>query len=334
MDTVGDLARTLVLRTHQTRLNRELDTLGTEIATGFVRDPAAHLGGDVTGLLAIDRTLSQLETYRVNTAEAALLADTMQTTLEEIQDRTESLSQVLLSVELTPNDEMFQTLSGDAEDALQQMLNGLNRSVGGRFLFSGAATDSPSVIDSDTMLAELRGALAGETTVAGIEAQLDNWFDSAGGGFETDGYTGSDTALAPLRLSRTESVTLDIRADETVFRDMMKAVAGAALASDETLSLSTEVKTELISTSALALQSAQASMVELRAGLGGVEERIERTTARNSAERTATSLARLELVGTDEYETATRYENTRVQLESLYAITARSSRLSLTAFLS
>lgn len=334
MDTVGDLARTLVLRTHQTRLNRDLDRLGTEITTGFVSDSAAHLGGDVTGLVAIDRTLSQLETYRVSTAEAALLAGTMQTTLEEIQDRTEALSQVLFSVELTPNDEMFQTLSSAAEDALQQMLNGLNRSVGGRFLFSGVATDSPPVIDSDTLLTTLRGALAGETTMAGIEAKLDDWFDSAGGGFETTGYTGSDTALAPLQLSRTETVTLDIRANETVFRDMLKSVASAALASDETLGLSGDVKTELISASALALQSAQASMVELRAGLGRVEDRIERTTVRNSAERTATSLARLELVGIDEYETATRYENTRIQLESLYAITARSSRLSLTAFLS
>ncbi|MHA7867301.1 MAG: hypothetical protein ACX93U_07380 [Salipiger thiooxidans] len=77
MDTVGDLARTLVLRTHQTRLNQEMDRLGVEIASGFVRDPASHLGGDITGLLAIDRTLAQLETYRVNTTEASFLTGTM-----------------------------------------------------------------------------------------------------------------------------------------------------------------------------------------------------------------------------------------------------------------
>ncbi|MCR8549521.1 flagellar biosynthesis protein FlgL [Salipiger sp. P9] len=333
MDTVGDLARTLVLRTHQTRLNRDLDRLGTEIATGFVSDPAAHLGGDVTALVAIDRSLAQLETYRVNTTEAAFLTGTMQTTLEEIQDRSEQLSQVLLSVELTPNEEMFQTLSGAAENALGQMVNGLNRSVAGRFLFSGTATDSPSVIDSDALIAELSVALAGQTTVAGIEAELDIWFDSAGGGFETDGYLGSDTALAPLQLSRTDSTNVDIRANDPVFRDMLKAVAKAALASDQSLALSDDVKTGLISNAALDLQTAQASMVELRAGLGALEQRIEETATRNSAERTATSLARLELVGTDEFETATRYENTRAQLETLYAITVRSSRLSLVEFL-
>ncbi|MBR9837579.1 MAG: flagellar biosynthesis protein FlgL [Rhodobacteraceae bacterium] len=333
MDTVGDLARTLVLRTHQTRLNQEMDRLGVEIASGFVRDPASHLGGDITGLLAIDRTLAQLETYRVNTTEASFLTGTMQNALEEIQIRAENVSQVLLSVELTPNDEMLNTMSSEAESALNQMLNGLNRSVGGRFLFSGTATDGHAVIDSDTMLNELRTALAGQTDVAGVEAALDAWFDTAGGGFETTGYLGSTTSLAPMRLSKTESANVDIRADDQVFRDTMKALAKAALATDNSLALPENVKIELIGNAALDLQTAQAHMVELRSGLGALQQRIEETSTRNSAERAATTIARVELVGTDQFETATRYENTRAQLESLYAITVRSSRMSLVGFL-
>ncbi|EEX12761.1 flagellar hook-associated protein [Citreicella sp. SE45] len=333
MDTVGDLARTLVLRTHQTRLNQEMDRLGVEIASGFVRDPASHLGGDITGLLAIDRTLAQLETYRVNTTEASFLTGTMQNALEEIQIRAENVSQVLLSVELTPNDEMLNTMSSEAESALNQMLNGLNRSVGGRFLFSGTATDGRAVIDSDTMLNELRTTLAGQTDVAGVEAALDAWFDTAGGGFETTGYLGSTTSLAPMRLSKTESANVDIRADDQVFRDTMKALAKAALATDSSLALPENVKVELIGNAALDLQTAQAHMVELRSGLGALQQRIEETATRNSAERAATTIARVELVGTDQFETATRYENTRAQLESLYAITVRSSRMSLVGFL-
>lgn len=333
MDTVGDLARTLVLRTHQTRLNQEMDRLGVEIASGFVRDPASHLGGDITGLLAIDRTLAQLETYRVNTTEASFLTGTMQNALEEIQIRAENVSQVLLSVELTPNDEMLNTMSSEAESALNQMLNGLNRSVGGRFLFSGTATDGHAVIDSDRMLNELRTALAGQTDVAGVEAALDAWFDTAGGGFETTGYLGSTTSLAPMRLSKTESANVDIRADDQVFRDTMKALAKAALATDSSLALPENVKIELIGNAALDLQTAQAHMVELRSGLGALQQRIEETATRNSAERAATTIARVELVGTDQFETATRYENTRAQLESLYAITVRSSRMSLVGFL-
>lgn len=293
----------------------------------------AHLGGDVSTLVSIDRRLAQLETYRVNTTEAAFLSGTMQTTLDEIQTRSELLSQVLLSVELTPNDEMLRTLSTEAENALGHMLNGLNRSVAGRFLFSGTATDTPAVIESEAMMTELQTALAGALDAADVEAGLDTWFDTAGGGFETDGYLGTTVSLAPFQLSATERAAIDIRADAPVFRDVMKAMAKAALASDGTLGLTGDTRIELISTAALDLQTAMASLVELRAGLGTMEQRIEEVTARNSAERTATSIARLDLVGTDSFETATQYENTRVQLEALYAITVRSSRMSLVEFL-
>ena len=73
MDSVGDLARTLVLRTNQTRLRQDMDRLAVEVATGFVRDPAGYLQGDTTSLLAIDRALARLDVFRINTAEAVLV---------------------------------------------------------------------------------------------------------------------------------------------------------------------------------------------------------------------------------------------------------------------
>ncbi|MCD1617303.1 hypothetical protein K7H20_04490 [Salipiger manganoxidans] len=180
MNTVGDMARTLLLRTHHTRLNREMDQLGVELATGFVRDPATHLAGDVTGLVAIDRTLAQLEAFRLNTAEASLLAGTMQTTLSEIQTRAEAVSQVLLSAALTPSSEMLSTLSEEASNAFGQMVSGLNRGIGGRYLFAGTTTDTPPLADPEAMLADLRGALAGETTVAGVEqGEIDRMREAA-----------------------------------------------------------------------------------------------------------------------------------------------------------
>ncbi|EIE52603.1 flagellar hook-associated protein FlgL family protein [Citreicella sp. 357] len=310
-----------------------MDSLSVEIATGFVTDKASHLGGDITELLSIDRNLAKLETYRVNTSEAGLVTSTMQTTLDEIQSRSEALSQDLMKVELTQTDEMFSTLSASAESSLDQMMNGLNRSIAGRFLFSGTATDTPPLVDSEALLAELETVLSGATTVAGVESALDTWFDTAGGGFDTFAYKGSTTSLAPMRLSSTESAQVDIRADDDVFRETLKAVAKAALASNDVLGFSTEVKSELISNAALNLQSSQARVVELRAGLGALEGRIEDTVARNSSERTAMMIARTELVGTDEYEAATAYENTRSQLEAIYAITVRSSRMSLVGYL-
>ena len=78
---------------------------------------------------------------------------------------------------------------------------------------------------------------------------------------------------------------------------------------------------------------AQTPLTELRAGLGSLQGRIEETATRNSAERTSTQLARLGLVGIDPYETASKLEDVQLQLQTIYTVTVRSSRLSLTEFL-
>ncbi|MCT4556821.1 MAG: flagellin [Pelagimonas sp.] len=332
MEAVGDMARALVLRTNQVRLREEMDKLAVEVSTGLVRDSASHLGGDTTSLLAIDRSLERLETYRVNTTEATYITTAMQTALSEIQTRSENLSQTLISSELTPNSSLLNTMSDDARNSLGQVLNGLNRSVAGRTLFSGTATDRYAVQDLEDMMADLRIAAAGATTLADVEAAIDTFF-TTGGTFDTVTYLGSDTGLAPMVLSDTESANVDIRATDPDLKAVLKPLAMAALASDAAMSFTSDVKVAILKEAGTDLLGAQQNLVELRAGLGALEARIEETATRNSSETTAIKLARLELVGTDQYETAARYESVRGQLESLYAITARSQRLSLAEYL-
>lgn len=332
MESVGDLARTLVLRSNQMRLRQEMDQLAVEVATGIVRDPTKHLHGDTAGLQAVDRALSRLEAFRVSTAEATLISGTMQTALDEIQTRSELLSQTLISAELTPNESLLATMSEDGRNTLGQTLGSLNRSVAGRFLFSGTATAGPAVQGLEDLLVDLRTTLAGETTLAGVNARLDTFF-GAGGGYETLSFQGAATGLAPLKLGETETANLDIKATDDAFRALLKPLAMAALANDDALGFDLDLQVEMLAQAGRDLLAAQQPIVELRAGLGMTEARIEQSIARNSSERTALSLARLELVGTDEFETATQYEAIRGQLESLYAITVRSQRLSLAEYL-
>lgn len=332
MDSVGNLARSLVLRTNQVRLRDEMDRLAVEVSTGLVKDAGKHLRGDLSNLLAIDRNLNKLDAFAVNVTEAAYVTSTMQTTLEEMQSRTQTLSQTLTSAELTPSGELLSTMSDDAENALGQVLGALNRSVAGRSLFSGTATDRNAVLPLADVMAALSTALAGQTDLAGIEAELDIFFGS-GGTYETVVYQGSNTGLSPIRLGENESANIDIRATDDTFRALLKPLALAAIAGNGGLGLDEGVQVELLSKAGRDLLAAQKPIVELRAGLGSLEARIEETKTRNSSERTATSQAKLELIGAEPYETASRYEIVRGQLESLYAITARSQRLSLAEFL-
>ena len=40
MQSVGDMARSLVLRTNQVQLRQQMDKLAVEVATGFAKDSA------------------------------------------------------------------------------------------------------------------------------------------------------------------------------------------------------------------------------------------------------------------------------------------------------
>ncbi len=332
MDSVGDLARALVLRTNQVRLRTEMDKLAVEVATGLSEDPAKKLGGDVSGLNALDRSLARLDAYRVNTTEAGLLTDTMQRSFEVIQERSTDLAGSLLSAELTPTLAMTTTMSQNAEGALGQVISNLNQSVAGRFLFSGTATDTPPLADVDTLMTQARAAVAGLDNLGDIQTALDTFF-GAGGGYETTIYQGSANGLSPIQIAEGDSANIDLRATDQEVRDVLKPMVMAALAADPAVNLDVPTQVDVLRAAGVEAQSAQENFTNMRARLGATEARIEDATARNAAEQTASSMAKLDLIGTDPYETASRYEDVRMQLESLYAITARSQRLTLTQFL-
>lgn len=332
MDSVGDLARALVLRTNQVRLRNEMDTLAVEVSTGLVKDPAKALGGDISGLTSLNRSLARLDTYRVNTSEAELLTGTMQKSLGIVQERSTELASSLLSAELTPTRAMTNSLAQSARGTLNQAIANLNQSVAGRFLFSGTQTDAPPVADIETFLAEASLAVAGQTTAEDIDAALDGFF-ATGGGFETAVYQGSNTGLSPFPIGEGDAVNIDFRATDQEMRALLKPMVLASLASDPALALDVSTQVELLTMAGVQSMSAQQEFTNYRARLGAAEGRVEAAEARNSSERSGLSIAKLNLIEADPYATAARFEDVRIQLESIYAITARSQRLSLTQFL-
>lgn len=333
MQSIGDMAQTLIMRHNQTKLREQIGHLGVELSTGVVQDKAAHLGGDLTVLATLDRSLMALEGFRIATAEATYVAGVMQTSLGQMQDRVEDLSPRLLNVELIVSETIRSSMVRDAESALAGTLSSLNSTAAGRTVFGGVATDRAAIADVDTILDALRIEVAGETTLAGIQSKLDAWFDTPGGGFETVAYTGSTTSVADTRLSGSDSAKLDVRADDPVFRDVIKALSLAALSGDAGLGLTQDLKTEMLLSSGGQMVNAQTNLTDLRAGVGNLQARIEETETRNASERTATQLARLKLIGADQFETAVRLQDAQVQLEALYSVTARASRMSFVEFM-
>lgn len=331
--SIGDMAQGYVLRHQNSQLKTDMNRLVQELASGRTADPARHLSGSYSHLADIERRLALLEGYGAAAAEAGVLTSSMQNALETFQSLATELGSAAISAAGAHLPEAVATAGVQARGDFARMLSTLNTSVAGRSLFSGTAVDQPALATSDVFLADLRLVLAGETTLAGVQAAMDTWFDTPAGGFETTGYIGGADFLQPITVVEGETLSLDLRADDPALRTMLKHAAMAALATDVTLGFDPLLQQGMMAAAGEGLTFNQTGLVQVRADLGYAEQRVEEARSRISSERTSFQIARTDLLAVDPFETATALEDVQFQLESLYTMTVRLSRLSLTEFL-
>jgi len=334
LTAIGDLAQGFALRLQQAELKQSLGRLGKEVTEGRVADPLEALGGHLSHLSQLEHDLPRAESFGASAREVAVSAAAMQTALARVGDLSqETVGSLALAVNSAGPPDLT-AVAARARGALESQVSALNTAVAGRYLFSGTRVETPPLESADRILAELGTAISGAASPADAVALAEDFFAAPGGGFETAIYGGSTDSLAPVRLGSGESADLDLRADHAAFRDSIMHVALAALADDPTLSLDQAGRNELIGNALNGLLAARNAQAALQADLGVTEARIERARSRLESEVTTMRLARNELLAVDPFEAATNLEEVRGQLETLYAVTARSSRLSLVNFLS
>lgn len=332
--SLGDLAHTFLLRRQSAQIKQDLTRLSEELASGRTTDTRTHLNGHFTALADFERELRLLDRHSNTAAEVGAQSAVMQTALGKVQDRAGALAETmaLASASASPGDN--RTAADQARSELDTIIAALNTRVAGRAVFSGVAVSTAPLVDAEALLTDLRSAISGATTAADVMAAADTFFDDPGGAFETTIYQGDTTDLSPFDLGSGESVTLSLRADDAALRTVLKNVAIAALADDPSIALSDGEAKQLLQTLSVGALSGQDSVTRLRANLGFAEERIEMASVRITSEMTSLEVARNALLEVDPYQTATQLEALQTQLETLYTITARSSRLSLVNFLS
>ena len=329
----GDLAVSYGNVANNTRIKAELHRLANELSTGVTSDVSAKTGGDLGAISDIETSLRRRDAYGVVINEAALFAQSLQQTLGSIQEITSTLGPALLLAANTNEATLIQTSANDAKEHFAGVVSALNTKVANRALLAGNNTDTTPLLGADGILAQLRLEVAAETTAAGVEARVVAWFDDAGGGFETLAYQGSLTDLEPFRLGDDDKTSISLRADDQAVRDLLKGYALAALVAEDALAGDIAERAALIQSAGTRLVGADHGLSELRAGIGTAEERIEIASTRNAAEHSALEIARTEILQIDPYKTATDLQHAETQLQTLYAITARLSRLNLSEFL-
>ncbi|MDE9450314.1 hypothetical protein J3R80_07505 [Aliiroseovarius sp. Z3] len=329
----GDLASAFQTRSLSAQLKQDMARLGIELSTGRKTNLATHVSGDFGPVAGLEHSLKLQSAYAQSVTEAATILGGTQTVLENIQGQAETLSGGLHVAISSQNPGLLQGTGADARERLFSVVSNLNTNLGGRSFFAGAATDGPALADGDAILSDVMVAIAGETTAAGIADQIDNWFKSPGGGFDTSGYLGSDQDLGPFRLRDGEAATQPIRADSAEIRDLLAALTKAAVIAEGALAGDVEAQKDLATRSSNGLLSVIDDLTNVRADVGRVEARIEAASASNAAEKSALELSYNRLTAADPFETATALQALYDQMESLYTVTARLSQLSFTDYM-
>lgn len=330
--SLGDLAQTFMLQRRGAALKAEMTRLNEELATGQVSDIKSVLAGNVSYLTDIESDLKTLSGFRVASTEAKQFADGVQISLERVDASVATVGAALISVSSSGVGPVIDQMSQDAETELAAIVSTLNASSGGRSLFAGNASDQSPLAGADVILAGLRAATAGALTPEDIVAAADQWFDDPAG-FSATAYGGSDNDIAPFRLGNGENVSVQLTADDKVFRDILKNVAIAAIASDSSFGLSAEARRDLFQDTGAEVFRAQADLTATRANVGSAQARIDELETRNATEETALLYAKGALLQADPYETATELEAVQFQLQSLYTVTARMSDLTFVNFI-
>ena len=329
--SVGDLAQSLILGRRIATLKDSLQNLTSEMTSGLVAEKTERLKGDYVPLAGIEASLTQLEAYRKVTLETGAIAGHMQLALTNISTGASDLSTSLLAAASSHSPSRVDIIGFEATQRLQAAMSALNTRMGARSLFSGNATDHAAVADTETMMATLETALVGAISSADVETALDGWFADPLG-FEATVYQGGN-AVSPVSIGRDQTAQIDVTALDPAIVATLKGLAMASLLDRGILDGSDVARADLAKRAGESLASGQFSLADLAARLGTTEANIVNAGVQNDAEKLALETARLGLLSVDPYDTAARLQEAQTQLETLFSITARLSRLSLVNYL-
>ena len=332
INSYGDMAQHLFLRSRNTELQQNITTLSEEFATGKSADLTERLGGDFTYLADLESNLKRLDSYMVVNGEVQLFATAMQGSLDKVQGQVQAMRNDILTISPAMDQASAEQFGGQANQRLSSAISLFNTSVGGRTVFAGTATDTKPLNDADTLMTAILAEVGGLTTADDIIQAVKDWFDDPTG-YDTVMYQGSATSLQPVTVGEGEQISLGVRADDDNLKHTLQSYAITALADESSLGLTEAVQVDLVVKASSELSESVTRLIDLQADVGFIEGQLEEINTRNEASKTSLSIVRNNLVSADPYETYTRLEEAQTQLEGLYTITSRSSRLSLMNYL-
>lgn len=330
--SLGSLALPHQLQRRGVSLRSEVAQLGVELTTGESNAPQRRLGGNIGPLVAIEARLTRIDAFSQNAKQAAVRADLTLTALARLDTTREAAAQQMLAAAAGRSEDTLQRAATGARNALDDALATLSQRADGQAVFSGTATDRAPLPDADIILAAVLPLVSGLHSAHDIRNTVQAAFLDPGGLFETSFYQGTGARTGPA-LGNGDAVLAQPTAAVPAIRALLAGLVTATLVAAPTLGLTLDQGTALAQASAEFLLGNASAMAAIQAGTGETQATLDATNLRYASERDALLMSRSALIGVDPYQAATRLEDAQTQLEMLYAVTARTARLSLVGYL-
>lgn len=334
--TFGDMAQQQALRRHAESAKKDNLRFSRELMTGLVADSAKRLGGDFSELASVHHRLA-LATAQADIARSAgLFLSLQQTTLDALRANVDSsLSDMILLNAGSSQSDILRALSL-AEGQFHETISRLNTDFAGRPLFGGASATLPVVAGStgllETLISDITVALPPDPDFAALSGFVDDWFAETGP-FDSVGYLGGPSVAARLDLGEGQTVGMDVTAQDTALRQTLAMFAKGAILSRGVFTFAPTALRDAVTQLSGGLRAASAQLVALSGQIGIEEAKASKGIARAEATIYAMQTAQVDMLKADPYETATRLEKTMSQLELVFTLTSRLSRLTLAGFL-
>jgi flagellar hook-associated protein 3 FlgL len=329
------------------KLQKQLVTAQQELSSGRKADIGLALGGRTSETVSLRAQYARYTTLQSTNSFVSTRLDVTQTTLASFTATAQKFIGTLIGARDTEGGATV--AAGEAKADLTALIDGLNNTVGGEYLFAGINNTVKPVTDYyATAGSPGRTAVANAFTTAFGTAQSDpandaitdtamqNFLDTTFSAlfddpsWSTDWSSASSTNLTS-RISPTETVESSANASEQAFRKLAKAYTMVADLGTENLNRAA-FQTVADTASRLAGEAVQ-DLATIQARLGVSAARVESSNTRMAAQVNIlnTQIDNLEQV--DPYEASTRVTTLMTQLETAYSLTARVQRLTILNYL-
>jgi flagellar hook-associated protein 3 FlgL len=330
------------------RAQIELTKAQKEVSTGRVADVGLALGARTGQSVSFSRDFARLQGIVDTNALASARLSSTQAALNEVTTIAQSFLATITN-SLGGDASPLLTLT-DAKGTLQALTTTLNTSYNGEHLFAGINTDvkpvndytaagSPNKAAFDAAFLAHFGFTQSDPGAASMSAaQMDTFIDSVvipefmGAGWQATWSNATDEGINS-RIALNETVETSVSANEQGLRKLAMAAATVLDMFETTSQVSDPARKQLLSRAVAFVGEAMASIANLSAKTGIIENRVK-----NASERINTQTMLLEkniqdFEGVDPYQASTKVSTLLQQIETSYALTARIQQLSLVKFL-